>query len=101
MSRCRKRKMRSLRPTSRWPRSLVPWRLSEHKRALGHFNVAVKNTKKGSHPWKAVGKDKTGRDRKFPFVAHKGLQSEIDDVYIPSLCTQFGLDEAEYRAHLK
>ena len=75
----------------------MPWKLSEHKRALGHFGVDVLNTGQGGHPWKAVGKDSGGKNRKFPLVAHKGLRSEIDDAYIKSLCAQFGIDEEEYR----
>lgn len=78
----------------------MPWRLRAHRRALATFGITVEDLG-GSHPWKAIGKDKAGKNRKFPFVAHNGLSSEIDDAYINALCRQFDLDLDAYLAALQ
>lgn len=53
------------------------------------------NTGRGRHPWKATRADGT-----YPFPAHGGLNSEVDDVYTRGVCRKFGIDETEYRALL-
>jgi hypothetical protein len=50
----------------------------------------------GKHPYRFTREG----CRPFPVPAHNGLKSEVTDVYLRSLCRNFGLDFETFKKHL-
>ena len=73
-------------------------RLSDLRRALGKFGIALENTRQGPHPWKAIGVSRVdGTRQRYGIPAHQGLRTEVRDPYLKGVAEKFGLDEDELR----
>lgn len=74
----------------------MPARLRDVAKALRSYGGDVSDTG-GRHNYKAT----MPGFRVFPIPAHRGMHSEIPDVYIRGVCRAFGIDEAEFWAKLR
>jgi hypothetical protein len=62
-------------------------------RALAEFGITVVPGTRHFHARNAKGE-------LYTLPAHKGLKSEIDDVYLRGVCRTFGIDLAELKKRL-
>ena len=69
----------------------MPARLSDIKRAVERLGCEVLRPSSGSH-WRIRRGGTT-----YPIPAHRGLHTEIPDIYIRKLCAALQLDEDALR----